>query len=124
MPPFLFNILFVTKAISFFFSINQANRHFWSKLLFHIQQHQQGGGDPNNPGSTPTRPSSVTLPQLLPGAPEMKRVKYISNLRHHSSALEAVVAAPRWLIVLKDKYGEYSQIYELFIFKIKKEAKK
>ena len=48
-----------------------------------------------NPGTTPTRPSSVTLPQLLPGAPEVKRVKYISNLRHHSSALETVIAAPR-----------------------------
>ena len=49
-----------------------------------------------NPGSVPTRPSSVTLPQLLPGAPEIKRIKYISNLRHHSSALETVIAAPRF----------------------------
>ena len=34
--------------------------------------------------------------QLLPGAPEIKRIKYISNLRHHSSALETVIAAPRF----------------------------
>ena len=43
----------------------------------------------------PTRPSSDTLPQLMPGAPETRRIKYKSNIRKHRSALETVVSAPR-----------------------------
>ena len=33
------------------------------------------------PDSAPTRPSSVPLPQLLPGIPEIKRISYQSNIR-------------------------------------------
>lgn len=53
------------------------------------------GKDGMHQGSAPTRPSSVTLPQLLPGAPEVKRIQYRSNIRKHRSALETVVSAPR-----------------------------
>ena len=49
-----------------------------------------------SPSQAPTRPSSVTLPQALPGASEeVKRVMYKSNIRQHRSALESVVSATR-----------------------------
>ena len=84
----------------------ESTKHSASQLLGHDETTGQTNGEQDNsqesiamkqenPGSVPTRPSSVTLPQLLPGAPEIKRIKYISNLRHHSSALETVIAAPR-----------------------------
>jgi len=49
-----------------------------------------------SPSRAPTRPSSVILPQALPGSTEeSKRVMYKSNIRQHRSALESVVSATR-----------------------------
>ena len=35
--------------------------------------------------NAPTRPSSVALPQLLPGIPEIKRISYQSNIRYNTN---------------------------------------
>ena len=49
-----------------------------------------------SPSRAPTRPSSVILPQALPGSTEeSKRVMYKSNIRQHRSALESVVSETR-----------------------------